>query len=372
MLNLKNRYPIGIEIADHSIFAAQLKKTRKGIAVRELFHRKLGNGQTESLESYDAMVPVLKEIGKNKRFRGKSAVILLPARYVDSFPVSFKIGSDQTMEEAIVLESGKNLTFPAEEAVIDYPSVDDISSGKNKKYKANIVAGRRDRIETYVSLLKKAGLSAEAIDFGLSALLRLHHYLYAPKDNPVILCNIGHRQSLIAVVTKDSILAQRNVPWGIQTLLDRLETNLELAGNSEQAAGMLTKYGLFYENRISSPGTGSSEGDQDNNSVMEIYRTIFQVLTPCVDELIHEFYQVIGYVRAELQGAKFEEICMYGQAISIHHLDQYLEGRLNIPTRCINPMAKLSLADGGLMSNTAGGAPFALALGLAMRKVKWL
>jgi len=370
MLNLKNRYPIGIEIADHNIYAAQLKKTRQGITVRELFHRKLGNGQTESLESLDDMVPVLKEIVKSKRFRGKSAVILLPAQYVDSFPVSFEIGSNQTIEEAIVRECGKYLSIPPEEAVIDYPSIDDISSGKNKKYKVNIIAGRRDRIERYIGMLKKAGLSAEAIDFGLSALLRLHHYLYAPKDNPVILCNIGHRQSLIAVVTKDSILAQRNVPWGIQPLLDRLETNLELAGNSEQAAGMLTKYGLFYEDFISSPGTGPSEGDQDKNSVVEIYRTIFQILTPYIDELIHEFYQVIGYVRAEPQGAKFEEICMYGQASLIHHLDKYLEGRLNIPTRCINPM--LSLADGGLLSNTVGGAAFALALGLAMREVKWL
>ena len=372
MLNLKNRYPIGIEIADHDIYAAQLKKTRKGITVRELFHRELGNGQTEGLESFDAMIPVLKEIVKSRKIRGKSAVILLPARYVDSFPVSFEIGSNQTMEEAIVRECEKNLSFPTEEAVIDYPSVEDISSGKNKKYKANIIAGRRDRIEKYVRMLKKAGLSAEAIDFGLSALLRLHHYLYAPKDNPVILCNIGHRQSLIAVVTKDSILAQRNVSWGIQPLLDRLETNLELAGKSEQAAGMLTKYGLFYEDCISSPGTGPSEGDQDENSAIEIYRTIFQLLTPYIDELIHEFYQVVGYVRAELQGVKFEEVCMYGLASQIHHLDKYLEGRLNIPTRCINPMTKLNLADGGLMSNSAGGAPFALALGLAMREVKWL
>ena len=68
MLNLKNRCPIGIEIADHNIYAAQLKKTRQGITVRELFHRKLANGQTESIESLDDIVPVLKEIVAGKTF----------------------------------------------------------------------------------------------------------------------------------------------------------------------------------------------------------------------------------------------------------------------------------------------------------------
>jgi len=126
MLNLKNISPIGIEIDDHHIYAAQLKKTRQGITVRELFHRKLGNGQMESLASLDDMVPVLKEIAKSKRFRGKSAVILLPAQYVDSFPVNFEISSDQMLEEAIVRECGKYLSIPIEEAVIDYPSIDDI------------------------------------------------------------------------------------------------------------------------------------------------------------------------------------------------------------------------------------------------------
>ena len=212
----------------------------------------------------------------------------------------------------------------------------------------------------------------EAIDFGLSSLLRLHNYLFPIKDDPVILGNIGHSQSLIAIVTKDSILAQRNVPWGIQPLLNRLETNLELSGNRKQAAGMLTKYGLSYEDRISSSDAVLSEKSWKEDDAIEIYRTIFQILTPYIDELIHEFYQIIGYVRSETQGAKFEEISIYGQAESIYYLGQYLAKRLSIPTKCINPMSKLALADNNLLPYTAEGAPFALALGLAMRRVQWL
>jgi len=372
MFNLKNRYPIGIDIADQNICAAQFQETRPGIVVRELFHRKLNAGPTTSTEPDEALVPILKEIAKNKRFRGKSVAIHLPAQHICSFPLTFEVGAGETLEDAIVRECRRYLSFPLEEAVIDYPSIVDISSGKNKSFKANIIAVHRDRIEQYILLLKRAGLSVEAIDFDLCCLLRLHNYLYSLKDDPFILCNIGHSQTLIAVVTKDSILAHHNVPWGIQPLLDRLESSLELSGASEQTAGLLTKYGLYYEDCISASEAAPAEENRKHDDAKEIYRTIFQILTPYVDKLIHEFYKIIGYARSEMQQVKFEEISMYGQASLINFLDQYLEKRLNIRTRCVNPMVKLALRDSSLSPDTSEGAVFAMALGLAMQKVKWL
>jgi len=372
MFNLKNRYPIGIDITDQNIYAAQFQKTRQGMSIRGLFYRKLNNGQPHGTEPDDALVPALKEIVKNKRFRGKTVSIHLPARHIYSFPITFEIGGDETIEDAMVRESRRHLSFPLEEAVMDYPSIIDISSEKNKKFKAVIIAVHRDNIEQYIHLLKRAGLWVEAIDFNLSSLLRLHSYLYPIKDTPVILCNIGYHQSLIAIVTQNSILAQRNTPWGIQHLLNRLETNLELSGNSEQALAMLKKYGLYYDHHISADSDVSVEENRDKDDAMEIYRTVFQILNPYVDGLIHEFYQITGYVRSEMQSVKFEEIFMYGHASSINFLDQYLEKKLNIPTKCINPMGKLTLLDSSLLPDTAEAAPFALALGLAMRKVTWL
>ena len=126
MLGLKERYPIAIDIADQNIYAAQFQETRQGIAVRELFYRKLDNGQTDSTEPDDALVPVLKEIAKNKRFRGKSVAIHLPAQHVYSFPITFEIGAEETLEDAIVRECRRHLSFPLEEAVVDYPSIVDI------------------------------------------------------------------------------------------------------------------------------------------------------------------------------------------------------------------------------------------------------
>ena len=118
MFNLKNRYPIGIDITDQNIYAAQFQKTRQGISVRELFHRKLNHVQTDGAKPDDTLVPVLKEIAKNKRFRGKSVSIHLPAWQIYRFPITFEIAGDETLEDGMVRECRRHLSFPLEEAVI--------------------------------------------------------------------------------------------------------------------------------------------------------------------------------------------------------------------------------------------------------------
>lgn len=372
MFKPKERYPIGIDIGSRHVTAVQFQQTRQGLAVGELFYREVDNRPTDSTDTDDALIAVFKEIVKSKGFRGKSAAIHLPSEYVNNFPITFETGADETVEDAIARECRQKLSFPLEEAVIDYPSIVEVSSGKNRKFQAGIVAVRRDVIERYIHLLKRAGLSVEAIDFDLSSLLRLHNFLYSVKDDPVILCNVGQRRSLIAIVTQNNILALRNTFWGLQELMKRLETNLELSDNREQAAAMLAKYGLIYQDYISASGDLPAKANEGQEDSVEISRTLFQILTPYVDVLIHEFYQIVGYVRSRTPNVHFEEIFMYGQATAVNLLDQYIEKQLNIPTKSINPMLKLTRSDDRILSDTARGASFALALGLAMRKVTWL
>ncbi len=77
-------------------------------------------------------------------------------------------------------------------------------------------------------------------------------------------------------------------------------------------------------------------------------------------------------MRAETHETAFNEIFMYGQANSLLHLDKHLERRLNIPTRCVNPMTEKILSGDSILSDRAEEASSSLALGLAMRKGTWL
>lgn len=367
MLDLRFRYPIGIDIGDQYVYAAQLRPDRDGLAVRGLWRREFDAFSDGIPDEDDALGSVLKGIPKSKRFQGRSAVIHLPGQMIISMPIHFQIGENESVEEGILRESEKHLSFPIEEAILDYPSITKQTSGNRTEYSATVVAARRDHIQRYISILKQAGLVVEAVDFGVSSLVRLHDLTQKTCVNTNILCYIGYKRSLLTVVIEDHILAQRPFTWGFKTLLDKILVNLELP--ADKATFLMNKYGLGYEDLRRGP---RSEDRGTDDAILNLHRALFQIITPYIDELIYEFHTITSYVRSEPQHSEFEGVTMYGCANMMHFLDTYLEKRIDIPVSILNPISELKMTHDTAFSDVTEGAPFGLALGLAMRKVSWL
>ncbi|MDX2446067.1 MAG: pilus assembly protein PilM [Desulfobacterales bacterium] len=370
MLNQKDIYPIGIDITDQNIYAAQFQKTRQGMVVGHLYNHPLDT-RPDADESPEALIQALKVIAKSKRFKGRLINIHLPERYLNFILTTLDLGADETITDAIARECRRSLSFPLEEAVVDYASLFE-SKEKKKRYKAAIVAVRKDVIDTYLALTRRAGLSVGVVDLHLSSLLRLHRFLFTLGDAPVILCQVDDTQSLLSVVNRHRILAQRHIPWGRKPIVNHLISKLELSDTNGQAASMLAHYGLMHERMSGASGKAPKTKIADRDTDVAIYRTLFQLLTPFVEELIHELYQITGYVRSETDATQFEAIVLYGWASAINNLDQYVENRLNIPTRTVNPMTKLTWRVDTPELERIDGAPFGPALGLALRKASWL
>lgn len=369
MFDLRFRYPIGIDIGDQYIYAAQLKPDQEGIAVRGLWRREFDGFSDGFPDDEDALVSVLKGIVKSKHFQGKSAVIHLPNQVIISMPIRFQRAENESVEEGIFKETEKHLSFPIGEAILDYPSIAEKASGNQTEYSATVVAARKDHIQQYIAILKRAGLVVEAVDYGVSSLVRLHDLTEKACVNTNILCYIGYKQSLLTVVVEDHILAQRPFTWGFKTLLDKVLANLELP--ADKATFLLNKYGLGYEDLRR--GSQSADGGTDD-AILNLHRALFQIITPYIDELIYEFHTITSYVRSESQHSEFERIFMYGCANMMHFLDTYLEKRVSIPVSILNPLSELKMAVSydAPFSDVTEGAPFGLALGLATRKVSWL
>jgi type IV pilus assembly protein PilM len=369
MLDRKIRYPIGIDIDNQNIYAVQLKKTGKGFAVSGLLHRALEEKIEEVPDKNPSVSSAVREIKKNRRFRGKSVVLHVPGRNISVFPIRLEVGRTETPEDAIIRESEKHLSFPIEDAVLDYLCLTPDPSGRANAYRATVIAARRDIIAHYLNLMRQAGLRVEAIDFRLASLIRLHTHLYGEIRNPVILCNIGMDHSLLGIVADNSILAFRTIPWRLESLYEKMFANLESLSHRDSATAMLKTHGLAREDHDTSRNTVEPDPDEDEGGMR---RAIYQIITPYIDELVYEFHKLISYVRSEEQYPVFEGIYLYGHAALIRHLDRYFEKHLGIPATGINPFTEVAVSDSGVLSGESEGAPFALALGLAMRKVTWL
>ena len=367
MFERQSIFPIGIDIGSRNLYAFQLQQLRQGLAVRGLLHRAFDARAEDPVEAGKLMLPRLQEIVKSNRFSGKKAAVHLPPHNILSYPIRFKSDRPQDIEAAILRESTKYLPFPVAEAILDYPSV---TEGKADQYRATVIAVHRDRIDAYLKILKQAGLVVETVDFHVSSLLRLHSHFFNLTHRPDILCHIGQIQTLLAVVTADSIVAQRYVPWGLQVLLEKIAANLLPSDDPRNGKILLKNYGLSFDtDKRESSAAGLKGSDEDQTDSMR--RVIHQILTPKMEELIHELHKLIGYVRSEEQNSTFENIYVYGHGTFVRDLDRYLECRLDIPTQLIDPLTKVTMANDSIIDQSEGG-PFALAMGLALRKVAWL
>ena len=369
MFESKTRYPIAIDMSDDPIYAAQFRKSRKGPVVRGLAHKKRnGYDGDEPDDSETGLISILKDLLKGRCFSGKKAVLHLPHGSISSFPVRVRVEKGQMLEEVILRESKEYISYPLNEAVIDYPSLIPPSTDEKDHYRVTITAIQRDVIHRYLQICKRAGLIVEAIDFDVSSLIRLHGFLCEIPENPVILCNMDRTKILITVITCTGILAERHVSWGFSHLIDRIRSNLELPGPDYQTEGLLSQYGLAHD-EYRDGNSNAVDGDITDDSIR---LAIYQIITPYIEELIDEFHKMTVYLRSEERDASVEKIYLYGHANSIHGLHCYLEKRLNIPTELVNPATRFAIDEGAGLRDPSEGAPFGLALGLALRRVTWL
>ncbi len=355
------KYPIGIDMSGDHVAAAQLQRPRNGSSIRALSYHETGEADPDD----GRVMALLEGIAEDPAFTGRTVVLSIPAIHLSIFPLLIQIGKQETLEDAILRESEKYLPFPVEEAVIDYACLTRESEGAADRYKATIVAARQGVVNNYLELLNRAGFVVSAVDFAVSALLRLHQSLYAMTANPVILCHIGPLRTLIAAVTADSIIIQSDVAWGSRQLVNRILSDIDLSGDRTSARVLLRKYGVGGEVLPAGPAEGDPE-------TADVGKTVARILVPHIDEIQYELHKIISYVRAEKQSPVFDGLFLYGRAADVRYLDRYLEKRMDMPAVLVDPLASMAPdRDEVLPNNTAAGA-FAFALGLAMRRMPWL
>lgn len=367
MLTGATTFPIAIDIQEEDLYAVQLKGKQKGLAIKGLAHKKLKNTVSRDPESWEGLIPELREIRNNKAFRGKRVVMHLPAQYTHVFPVSIQVQEGGTLEEALLAESEKHLSFPIEEAVIDYPSIVQTSAGEYSTYRSIIVGAELGRLQPIVSNFKEAGLFIEAVDIDISSLIRAHQYLQRLETNFIALCHIGHQQSMLSVVNQERILMYRHTPWGVANLIKKLQEHLDLPRS--QVMTILQEHGVSKTNRVNQE---TNKQTSDAGLMEDVRSAVVDILTPYLEDFIYEFHNLTGYAISEVPDKKIQKAYFYGQAGIIKGLDQYLEDVLHISVELVNPVDLVTCPQELRACDLPDAGGFSLAFGLAMRKVQWL
>jgi Tfp pilus assembly PilM family ATPase len=132
---------------------------------------------------------------------------------------------------------------------------------------------------------------------------------------------------------------------------------------------LLERYGLSHH-RFN--GEDELDGSSAGADQIDTKRAVSQVITPLVDELVHEFHKMFSYIRSETASILIDKLCLYGAAGGVFRLDRFLSHHLGIPTVLIDPVSDGTLKMNGASDGGLDGSLYALALGLAARRIPWL
>jgi type IV pilus assembly protein PilM len=301
---------------------------------------------------------------RNRTFKGKSVALLPPLNTVLSYPLRVAVGKQETLEAAIVREAQGVLEFPLEEAIVDYASIRPDPAGEEGSHVVLLLVMRREDVERHLRLVKQAGGVLESVESVATALIRIHAVL-APLDaNPVLLCSVGRTGSSVVVASREGIVAHRNLHWGTQGLAEKLVENLKLEGKQRDADFLLRKHGLLHA-IPAQEGAGERESRGTSG-------TVAQILAPLVDEFAHALHKITGYVRSLAANVVFGGAFLYGNGARVGGLSGYLEQELNMPVQVPDPRDKIHLDAAGAVPASTEGGDCGLAMGLAMRRVRWL
>ena len=367
MRELATTYPIGIDLNDGCLTAAQFRKGRHGPRVRGLLCLPLPAQSGADAGKDEALVDALKTVHSCGFFTGRRVVFNLPLQDLSFFPIHFPFNPQEDPEEGILREASKLLSYPIEEALIDYPSLFPIKETCH----ATVVAARRQVVDLWLAVLRRAGFKAEVIDFYVASLIRLHRGLFAPTDQADIICHLGRTGIMLAVITGEGILSISEISWGLQLLREKVETSLALPAGGPESVKLLSTYGLGYmeQGNILEEETADSGLDDETRNIS---RAIFQIISPTVNGLAYDCHNAIGYVRSIRENVVFGKLYLYGLAGLISHLDSYIEKQVDIPVQLVNLKDHLDIAGIKRPLPQSGEISQAPALGLAMRELPWL
>jgi len=257
-------------------------------------------------------------------------------------------------------EIKKFISFPAEQAVMDYEILQEINEGGVKRIKVAIACCPKETVDKYLDLLSPIGIEPSLFTQHCFALKNVINNLCSEEKGTVAILDVGHNISELFIFQDREPVFNRKLPVAgqdftlnmTQTLVsDHGKTELTL----EEAESIKKKYGII---------------DSNDSEILEGNITgaqLIPLIRPNLEKLLTEIERSFAYYREREQTAPVERLILLGGGSNLKNLTNNLSENLHIPVQLGNPFASFPLSEASLPGNDPQTVNrFASALGAAL------
>ncbi|MCK4940508.1 type IV pilus assembly protein PilM [candidate division WOR-3 bacterium] len=292
----------------------------------------------------EAVLDSIRTLIETKGFSTKDVVLGIAGRDVIIKRITMDRMSEADTREQIKWEAEQYVPFDINEVTLDFDVVNP-NFGENQQ-EVILVAAKNELINNLTSLLKDLNLTPIIIDTTAFAIQNVyeHNYELTP-DEIICLIHIGAGMSVINVTKGGSSLSARDVYYGVNAYISKLQK--EVGFNYEDAAN-------------AAKGTVPVGVSQDS------IQGVFESFVSDLGTHIERSLQFLSTVTGE---EKVSRMYLSGGGSSIPNLLDYLKRRFGIPIEIINPFKNV-VHDPNIfvpMGADVTGPILAQAIGLALR-----
>ncbi len=241
------------------------------------------------------------------------------------------------MLDAIRWESKDRLTFPVEEAIIDFQILGEVVEKGVKKYELVVVAVEKDLIQEHIYLLKKAGIKMSVITAAPLCLWNLvKKGITLPENKIVALINVGSEVTDINIFKGNSLQFTRQVLIGGMNITQAMTGVLvsdygQIELDIHQAEEIKKKWGIPTEKEVQ-----MIDNKFPNTQVSALIR-------PIIDRLISEIKRSFDYYREDSRGQRLDEVILVGGGSKLKGFKELLSRGLGMVVEIGEPLTNMSV-----------------------------
>ncbi|MBN2564822.1 MAG: pilus assembly protein PilM, partial [Candidatus Eisenbacteria bacterium] len=290
-------------------------------------------------------------------YRGKRAVVALPSPMFDMASLTVAAGSGDPMAD---VRAGvqTHLSYPVDEAVIDYMPLHSSSGGGAARQDVLVVAARRAVVESLLELLRLAGLHVVAVDVPPAALGRLTRLLRGDGNaGPTAVVDVGATQTTAVIAEADMLMCCRRNPLGGSHFTAAIQKALEVSEDEAEQIKRQYVVGMY------------TEDTADEETHRRVHTILRDVLRPTLEQFAAEFQRLLRYFSTRSKGRQVVQTLLVGGGsqmaslrIAVSEITQVPAITLGSPDQPEHPAFELH----GCLP-TLPVACFGVASGLALR-----
>ncbi len=312
---------VGLNFGKSSFRAVELDKRKDQIFLNNLgkYENPKIDFQSGDVSNIDEIATHVSQFFRELNFTTSHVVLGLDESFVFMRIIKVPAMSDKELKSAVKYEAEQYIPLPIDQMNLSYQRLDPDLVEKDK-INVQVVAAKKDVLEKYVTIAKKAHLVPVAIEPETIALGRI---LGDTPEAPLgtLILEMGLSGSILVISYGGYVRFTRTIAVGGGAMTKAIQQSLNLDTN--QAEEYKKAYGM---------------------DPLQADGKIFSVLKPMVDSLILEMKRATVFFTKHNPSANIKRVILTGGTAQMPELLTYIAKNVDFEVQLANPLANFQFS----------------------------